>query len=260
MEFFDFNSENEFDLKNEYSKLGTPNLKTPVDRKVTDAEAIILELGSKYVEGASLDTYEKLFANIETFLRTYRTDSDIVNNMVTDDRDKLFGYGVNMFKMYENLYQNLIFNFEISKDEWHFIDNVLNKKLKYNGQELFNYWQLRGEFLDPVGKQFKSLPKEIPSLVVTTSVRNMVLLSHLLMKHEETGGNKSFYHFKDVLLEIAQMTKLFNAYGVMSERISNKVSQWINTLNALDGYNDEETRIKNMDVVEDVIEIQEESS
>lgn len=247
MEFFDFNSENDFNLQEEYTKLDTKQVSSPSNKKAKDAENIIHDLGKKYVEGGSLDKYETLFSNIETFLKKYQTDSDEVLNMDKNDRDKLFGYGITMFKEYEQTYQHMNFNFELSKEEWHFIDNVLNKRMKYNGQEIFNYWQLRIDFLDKVGPQFKELPKEMPSAIVTTSVQNLILMSHLLMNHEENvGGNKSFYHFKDILFEIAQMTKLFNAYGVMSERLSNKFSQWINALNALDGYNDESQRLEQM--------------
>lgn len=256
MEFFDFNSENEFNLDEEYSKIiNTEVVSTPSERKNKDAENIINELGKKYVEGSSLDKYETLYKNLEIFLKKYQTDSEIVASMTKEDRDKLFGYGITMFKEYEQTYQNLALNFELSKEEWHFIDNVLSKKMKYNGQEVFNYWQLKVDFLDMLERQYKDLPKDIPGLVVTTSVRNMILMSHLLMKHEESaGGNKSFHHFRNILFEIAQMTKLFNAYGVMSERLSNKFNQWINALNAIDGYNDEETRINELSEEPETIE------
>jgi len=243
MEFHDFNSDEEFNLLEEYSNLNMKKIDTPDEQKVTDAETIITDLGNKYVDGSSLDKYEALYGSLNAFLIKYKTENKSVISMTRNERDKLFGYSVSMYKEYENIYQNLLFNFELSQDEWHFIENVLNKKMKYNGQELFNYWQLRVDFLDPTAEKFKKVPKEIPSLVLTTSVKNMILLSHLLMTHEETGNTKSFYHFKNILLEIASMTKLFNAYGVMSERLSKKFSEWVNALNAIDGYNDETVRM-----------------
>lgn len=246
MNFFDFNSENEFNLSEEYSKLSTEKTLTPGDKKIKDAEHIILELGKKYVEGLSLDKYETMYSNIESFLKKYRTDSKDVEKMSKEDRDKLFGYCITMFREYEQHYQDMVFNFELSREEWNFVHNVLSRKMKYNGQEVFNYWELKVNFLDNLESQFKELPKEIPSIVVTTSVKNLILMSHLLMKHEENVGsnNKNFYNFRNVLFEIAQMTKLFNAYGVMSERLSNKLNQWINAINAIDGYNDENERIE----------------
>lgn len=242
--FFDFTSDEQFNLNEEYSKLEETKLETPNERKIKDAQHIIDEIGVKYVEVTSLEQFEKLYQNIETFLSKYRTDSPEVEQMTTSDRTKLFGYAITMHKQFENIYQNLKFNFEISREEWHFIFNVLNNKLRYNGNEVFNFWQLKIDFLDSTEYQFKNLPKEIESAILTTAVRNLILLSHLLMKHEETAGNKSFYHFKNILYEIAQMTKLFNAYGVMAERLGNKMQQWINVLNDLDRMNDEVQRIE----------------
>ncbi len=253
MGFHDFNSDEEFNLQEEYSNLNVHKLDTPDDKKIKDAEDIIMELGKKHVEGASLDKYEQSFSSLNAFLVKYRTDSEEVISMSKNERTQLFGYSVSMYKNYENIYQDMVFNFELSQEEWHFIENVLNKKMKYNGQELFNYWQLRVDFLDPTSAKFKDVPKEIPSIVIETSVKNMILLSHLLMKHEENGATRSFYHFKDVLFEIASMTKLFNAYGVMSERLSKMFNEWINAINGIDGYNDEISRL-NETVESDIVD------
>lgn len=239
MEFFDFKSEGQFNLHEEYSKLEEAKIETPNERKIKDAQHVIKELGVKYVEGSSLDEFEKNFENLETFLSRFRTDSPEVENMSTQERTKLFGYAITMQKQFENIYQNLRFNFEMTRDEWHFVFNVLTNRLKYNGNEVFNFWQLKIDFLDSVDGQFKSLPKEIDSVILTTAVRNLILLSHLLMKYEESAGNKSFYHFKNILFEIAQMTKLFNAYGVMAERLGNKMTQWINVLGDMDNLSDD---------------------
>lgn len=60
------------------------------------------------------------------------------------------------------------------------------------------------------------------------------------MKHEEKGSTESFHHFRTVLTELAKMTKLFNAYGVMLERVTNRFNNWVNSLNAMDGYNNDD--------------------
>lgn len=65
-------------------------------------------------------------------------------------------------------------------------------------------------------------------------------MSHLLMKHEEKGSTEQFHNFRTVLTEIAKMTRLFNAYGVMLERLTNKFNNWVNALNMIDGFNNEE--------------------
>lgn len=237
--FFDFNSEKEFNLNEEYLAIfGTNEFKreNPGEAKIKDAESIIQELGATYIESFSLQRYEKAFVNLTQFMYKFRTDSDEVKVMTIDDRDKLFGYGKELFTDYQNQYGNLHFNFELSRKEWNFVDHTLTKKLLYNGQELFNFWELYMKFIEPTRDIESKLPKSLESFVPVCSIQSLILLSHLLMKHEEKASTDSFRYFRTVLTEIAKMTKLFNAYGVILERVTNSFNNWVNALNAMDGY------------------------
>jgi len=250
--FFNFRSGEEFNLDDEYKNMFGTNdfvISNPNEDKLKDAENIIGEYGGKYVEIFSLKQYEDAFININEFLSKFRTDSDDVKNMKKEGRDKLFGYGKELFKYYQDKYSGLNFNFEITREEWHYIDNILNRKLSYNGQELFNYWELYTKFLGPTNEMVKELPKQLESFIPKISIQNLILISHLLMTHEEKGGTKSFHNFRTILTETAQMTKLFNAYGVMLERSTNRFNNWVNSLNAMDGFNNDD-RVDNSDVQE----------
>lgn len=241
--FFDFKSDNEFNLDAEYSTLfGSNEFKptNPNEEKLKDAENIIKELGSKYVEGLSLQKYEDVFLNLSAFLIKFRTDSEIVKNMTREDRDKLFGYGKELFTAYQNQYSEIQFNFELSRKEWNYIDHTLTKKISYNGQELFNYWELYMKFIEPTRDIESKLPKQLEGFIPVCSIQSLILMSHLLMKHEEKASTDSFHYFRTVLTEIAKMTKLFNAYGVMLERATNHFNNWVNSLNAMDGFNNDD--------------------
>lgn len=245
-EFFDFNSEEQFNLDSEYEKIFNTESQEDVielsenEQKIKDAENIINELGSLYLEGDSISKYEKSYYNIVQFFKKFKIDSTEVKEMTEKDRDKLFGYGKELFKDYQNKYQHLTFNFEISKKEWHFVYNTLTKRLSYDGKELFNYWELYGKFLQPTQNIATNLSKNVDSFVAIISIQSLVLLYHILMKHQEKASCDSFTYFRTVLGEIGKMTKLFNAYGVMLERISNNYSNWVNALNAMDGYNNDD--------------------
>ena len=241
--FFDFKSEEKFDLENEYNNLfeGVEfKSENPNETKLKDAEIIIQELGGLYIEGLSLQKYETIFTNVTEFLQRFRVDSDEVINMTKPDRDKLFGYGKELFKSYQDQYSNLLFNFELSLKEWNFIEHTLTKKLSYNGQEMFNYWELYMKFIKPTKDMVDKLPKGTEAFIPIASVQSLILLSHLLMKHEEKASTDSFHYFRTILTEIAKMTKLFNAYGVMLERVTNRFNHWVNALNTMDGYNNDE--------------------
>jgi len=239
--FFDFKSDEAFNLNEEYTTLfGEQEFKpsNPNDDKLKDAESIIVELGARYMEGLSLQKYETIFINLSEFLSRFRVDSEEVKNMTKADRDKLFGYGKELFSSYQNQYSNLFFNFELSVKEWNYIENTLTRKMTYNGQELFNYWELYTKFIEPTKNIASKLPKELKSFVPVCSIQNLILLSHLLMKHEEKGSTEQFHNFRTVLTEIAKMTRLFNAYGVMLERTTSMFNNWVNALNVMDEYND----------------------
>ena len=241
--FFDFKSEEQFNLNEEYSNLFGDSEFKPAnknDEKLKDAESIISEFGGKYIEGLSLQKYENIFSNLNEFLIKFRTDSDLVKNMSKADRDKLFGYGKELFQSYQVQYSNLYFNFELSVKEWNYVDHTLTKKMAYNGQELFNYWELYVKFIEPTRELASRLPKQIESFIPICSIQSLILLSHLLMKWEEKGSTDSFHSFRTVLAEVAKMTRLFNAYGVMLERVTNRFNNWVNSLNMMDGYNNDD--------------------
>lgn len=238
--FFNFNGDETFDLNVEYTKLfvdGENNKISQNDNKIKDAEKIISETGQKYIESVSLQKYETLFTNLDLFLNRFKTDSEEVKSMTKEDRDKLFGYGRELFSTYQTQYSSLNFNFELSIKEWNYMDNILTKKLSYNGNELFNFWELFTKFIDPTRNYIKSLPKGIESFVPVCSIQSLVLVSHLLMKHEEKGSTDHFFYFKNVLTEVGLMTRLFNAYGVVLERYTNMFNNWVDALNFMDGFN-----------------------
>lgn len=248
--FFNFKSDETFNLNEEYTNLfgedGDQNVDTN-QNKLKDAERIISETGAKYVESISLQKYENIFTNLDCFLYKFRIDSDEVKNMSIEDRDKLFGYGRELFSSYQKQHNQLNFNFEISVKEWNYVDNVLNKKTSYNGNELFNYWELYINFIEPTKNMVKELPKSTESFIPVCSIQHLVLFSHFFMKHEEKGSTEQFYNFKNILTEIGLMTRLFNAYSVIIERTTNMFNNWVDALNAMDGYNninrDDETDI-----------------
>ncbi len=78
------------------------------------------------LKDCSLEKYEKSYINITEFLSRFRTDSEEVKNMTKSDRDKLFGYGKELFADFQNKYSNLYFNFELSRKEWKYIESNIN--------------------------------------------------------------------------------------------------------------------------------------
>ena len=240
--FFDFTGDQAFDLNEEYKTLfGTEEFikDNKSEHELKHAEKIIAEDAKDLVEGTTLNNFEVILNNINHFFQKYRTDSTEVSTMTKSDRDKLFGYGKELFNAFKQSYEELAFNFDLSVKEWAFLEHTLTKKLSYNGQELFTYWELYSKWIEPTSNIAKQLPKDIPSFVPSIPVRNLVLLQHLIFKHSEVPSTVSFYSFKKICFEIAKMTKLFNAYGVLVVRVENRFTHWIDAINSMDGYNED---------------------
>lgn len=241
-EIFDFSSGQEFDLNAEYKKMFDSDdlIKfNPNELELRDAEEVIKKDGLQYVENSTLGQFENTFQNVNTFFSKYRIDSDVVKNMTKSDRDKLFGYGKELFNSLKKSYELMEFNFEMTAKEWAYLEHTMTKKLSYDGNTVFTYWEVFSNWIDPTSRVAKSLPREVPSFTPSIPVRQLVLLSHLFFKHEEKGSTDSFYSFKKLLFEIAKMTKIFNAYGVLVVRVENRYKHWVNALNAMDGLNTE---------------------
>ena len=113
---FDFTANQEFDLNAEYNALfhgEEYKQNNPNEAKLKDAESIIAEFGSLYLENTSLTNYESAYNNLNEFLTRFRTDSDEVKNMTESDRTKLFAYGKELFSNYNAKYSSICFNFEL---------------------------------------------------------------------------------------------------------------------------------------------------
>ena len=53
---------------------------------------------------------------------------------------------------------------------------------------------------------------------------------HFLGKHKVKGIKKEFYNFANVLKQIAETNKLYNAYNIMKDRIDKKFIIWTTAL------------------------------
>ena len=239
-EFFDFTANQEFNLDEEYKKLfNTEELikVNPANKELADAEDIIKKEGPNYVEATTLANFENKLQNATEFFKKYGVETDTVKTMTRSDRDKLFGYGKELYNSLKEAYETIEFNFEMTPKEFAFLEHTMTKKLTYNGNEIFTYWELYSNWIEPTIRAAKQLPKDLPSFVPSIPVRQLVLLQHLIFKHEEKGSEQSFYSFRKIVFELAKMTKIFNAYGVLVVRVENRFKHWIDALGAMDGLN-----------------------
>jgi len=201
--------------------------------KKNEAVYIIEELGPKYLDKEYLEILKKSKDNLTNFIKKYDAESEVVKSMSETDKDKIFAIGKFLNQSYMQKINELTFNFELSVDEYKFIQTAIRSKLTYNGTEVFNMVELKG-YLDLWEVQFKALPKNTKSFFVTIDIRNVVMLYHFLNKHSVKGIDKEFHLFMSVLQKIGDTNRLFNAYNIVKERENTNFIVWTGSITPME--------------------------
>ena len=198
--------------------------------KSLEAENIVKELAPQYIDEEFLNKLNKSFDNVKSFIKKYNVELDDVKNLSETEKDKLFAIGSFLNKNAGYTLNDLMFGITLTREEYKFIYTAVERKLSYDGTEVFNMISLNENVLQEWHKVDDSLPKNIPTMLVKTDINNVVMLYHFLVKHSVKGLDKEFYTFASVLNKIADTNKLFNAYNVMKERLNTDFALWTSAL------------------------------
>lgn len=222
----DFSSEENFDIEENYQYLEELE-KEHNDMKSQEAEYLIRDEAPKYLKEEDIVELEKIRQNLYSLMRKYDVNSDIIKDVKTN-RTKLFAIASFMFKSFQNSLNELIFKFELTNKECVFLFRVLKHKLEYDSNEILNMVEVKDTFLDKYGDMEKL--KGDGDVELTISIKSLVLLHHLISKYSVKGVNEEFYLFRDILIKIANMIKVFNSYGVLSKRLYDNFDLWNSVL------------------------------
>jgi hypothetical protein len=62
------------------------------------------------------------------------------------------------------------------------------------------------------------------------NVNDVIILYHLVSKYKVKGVNSNFYNYLSLLTKIGERIKLFNAYNVWVQRLSDDFQLWGSSL------------------------------
>jgi len=225
----DFSSDEATDFEKYFNVLESAERDNETFKK-EEADYIIAELGPKYLDKTYLDELEKLKNNLTSFIKKHDVNSDLIKNMSETDKDKLFAIGKFLNKNIVHKINDLTFTFTISRDEYKFINSVMNNRMSYDGTEVFNLIELKNTYLDKWDEDFKKLPKVANEMFITIDIRNVVMLYHFLSKYSVKGIGDEFIKFVSILQKIADTNKLFNAYNIVKDRINSDYMIWVGAM------------------------------
>ncbi len=219
--------------------------------KQEEAENIISDVANKVVDNDFIAELDRKRESIKDFIRKYDPNSDIIKNMNLVDIERIysiFNYLLNSYIQYLN---EMTFNFEVTNQEFKFLDKVLVRETEYDGDEVFNYTEFIESFWESAKAEYeKDKSKEI--FVFKINIKKILLLHHLIKGHKVKGVTVEFKVFRNILYKIAQTNRVFNAYNIIVERLKDDAKLWGTALDAVITPKEVEAGIEKAETLGDV--------
>ncbi len=225
LEKFDFSTNNEFDIEGYHELVNTLKSQTEDDSmkeliKLQEAKNVIENTANKFLDPAYVAQYAKEEQNLVNMIKKFDPNLDEVRNLSEQQKDKIYDIAQYLFNGFQKKLNELIYEFPLTADEKKLVFNVFTQKLEYDQNEVFQLKELKENYLD---KPFKMEDK---LWITYINVNDLIIFYHLFSKYKVKGVSKEFYEYIEILTKIGERIKLFNAYNVVVQRLSNDFQLW----------------------------------
>lgn len=226
LESFDFASTEDFNIDENYELVEVVKKEKEDESmkeliKLREAKNIIEKDAKIFLNPEFVDKFNKEEENLLNLIKKYDPNIDEVRNMPEDKKDKIYEIAQYLFNVYQKKLNLLLFNFPLTKDEAKFMFNVFRNKLEYDQNEVFQMKELKENYLD---KEFDKL--ENGDYMTYINVNDLIVFYHLISKYKVKGITQEHYDYLQILTKIGERIKLFNAYNVVVQRLSNDFQLW----------------------------------
>jgi hypothetical protein len=225
--------EQELDIETAYdfidtSKQNKKETKESVEKQ--EADNIIEEYSNQFLDKEFEENYNKEYDNLRNFLKRYKINGDLVKNMSEEDKNKIYGIAEYLFNEYQLKLNHLMFKFYLTNEEKKFLLDLLRNKIEYDQNEVFQMKELMDRYIN-ILDETKTTKEGDENLVKTMiNVNDVIILYHLVSKYKVKGVNSNFYNYLSLLTKIGERIKLFNAYNVWVQRLSDDFQLWGSSL------------------------------
>jgi len=221
----EFSEDADFNI-DEYSEIINIMERDSAMLKGEEAEEIIKSSGEKYLNEDYLEKLETTYKNITSFYGKYDPNSELITNMSETEKNKLYSIGNFLNKNYSALVDEMDFSIKLKRSEYVFLATAVERKITYDGNEVFNIIDLNENYLKIWKEDFKNLPKSEDTFVIDIDIKNIVMVYHFLQKHTVKGLSSEFYNFASLLQKIAETNKVYNAFNIKKERANTNFMLW----------------------------------
>jgi hypothetical protein len=154
------------------------------------------------------------------------------------EKDNLYLQSQKIWTKFLDVLKDAKYNFYLNKEQWKFLTDLILNKLEYDVNTVFFAIELKSLFQGMKETKYKNDDEFIPYPVNATEV---TYIYHLISKHTVKGLTRDSYTFSEILLTIANISKIFNYYDATGKNLSSDVQDWVSTFE--DGVNFEEKRV-----------------
>lgn len=189
--------------------------------KLREAKNIIEKHANEFMDPEFVAQYKKEEDNLTNMIKKFDPNLDEVRNLSEEQKDKIYDIAQYLFNVFQKKLNLIIFNFPLTKEEIKFVYNVFRNKLEYDQNEVFQLKELKENYLD---KEFDK--DENGDYKTYINVNDLIVFYHLISKYKVKGITQEHYDYLQVLTKIGERIKLFNAYNVVVQRLSNDFQLW----------------------------------
>lgn len=190
-----------------------------------EAENVIKRDSEKFLGKEVTEQYQKQRENLKAFLRRYEVNTDTVKNMTEPEKDKIYDIAEYLFNNYQKIHNNLSFIFSLTFEEYKFIIEVIIKKLDYDSDGVFQVKELSKNYLSHY-KKFEKDNAGTNDMTTWLHINSMMILYHHITRYKIKGHQTEAELFVNIITKLEERLMLYNAYKILTERLSQDFQVW----------------------------------
>ena len=141
-----------------------------------------------------------------------------------EEKDALYLYAQKIWQEYSDLLQETKYNFNLNRNQFKFLKNLLVTKMQYDVNTVFIALELE-ELLNN-SDSFKYV-NDYQLNSIQANATEITYIYHLIATHKVTGITKDARTFAEILRKIGDVSKVFNFYETSGKNLASDVQDWV---------------------------------
>lgn len=140
-----------------------------------------------------------------------------------EEKNALYEQAKTLWAEFKRNLDETKYNFNLNKDQWKFLSELILKKLEYDTTTVFVAIELH-TLLSEMGKAKFT---EGESQAFSVNATEITYIYHLISTYKVKGLNKEAFIFADILRKIGDISKLVNYYDNLGKNIATDIQNWV---------------------------------